>query len=1331
MKQKLRYGGIFLLFLLFNYSLSAQSVFLNEIHYDNDGGDTGEAVEIAGPAGTDLTGWNVVLYNGNDNSPYSTINLEGTIADLQGGYGVVAFTESGIQNGSPDGFALVDAAGEVVQFLSYEGTITAVEGPAAGLTSTDIQVSETGSTPLGFSLQLGGEGTAYSAFVWQDASAATFGSINNNQDFGGEVTDPNPDPDPEPEPEPQPEPANSIVFINELHYDNYSTDVEEGVEIAGTAGTELTGYSIIFYNGSVSQLKSYKTTPLSGIIPENQNGYGTVYFQVPSIQNGDPDGVALVDPEGELIQFLSYGGVFTPTDGPAAGIESTDIGVNESSSTPAGYSLQLTGEGSYYEDFTWAAEAQNTNGEVNNGQTFISPEPVLFVNELHYDTYSTDSGEGVEVAGTAGLDLSAYSILFYNGSNGEVYKTLPLSGSIPNLQSGYGTMEFPVSGIQNGAPDGLALVKGDEVLQFLSYEGTLIATNGPAAGMESTDIGASEAGVSAGFSLQLGGVGFSYEDFAWQEAQANTFGAVNINQTFGTEVIEPEPEVPVEPGTILAARAAEVGDKLIVTGTLTVTSHHGNTAYIQDNTGGIAIYGNLVTEAGLYNIGDRIRVTGTRAVYNELIQISDVETVEYLGVADEPIEAKEITLAELDNYRGQLVKITDMTFPDPGQLFFGNANYLVSDESGQAELRIDSDVDALVGKVQPESCAEVIGVVGRYNEINQLLPRMLEDLPCAEEFDPTYPGSDISKDLTLDVASWNIEWFGDEENAPSARQENSDEIQKEAVKAKLLELDADIITVMEISDDVLFGQMIDELEGYDYVLSNATSYPDSPGGQKVGFVYKTQTVHPIKSRPMFTSVHPFYGGDGSLLQDYPESPERFYASGRLPFLMEANVTISGKTQEMKFIALHARANSGSGSQNRYDMRKYDVEVLKDSLDTYYANDRVMIMGDYNDDLDFTVADANTTVTTYNKFIQDDQNYSFPTLALSEAGYRTYVVGNYNDMIDHIMITNELDRNYMEGSARVHYELYNSDYAYTTSDHFPISVRLVLSALSVGSIQASGVLCSEDDIVNATVTAEGGIAPYSYLWSNGQDTETATGLSAGNYSVEITDALGSTVTSEIKIQAAEAIVITMVEDKKVYAGYETSCTSLSAVAITGGSGEYTYEWSTGETSEVIQVCPSETTVYTLFVTDVKGCTAEATVTVNVEDVSCGKKGDKVLLCHNGHSICVAPQAVPAFLRKGATLGSCDEASLEIAVSKITAWPNPTFGNSQISVTATRPFKGSLMIYDINGTPLSEEKMKAGKGITNFPVLLEKYPKGIYVVKILAEGLESPALKVIKN
>ncbi|MGB7440639.1 MAG: hypothetical protein WA919_06195, partial [Coleofasciculaceae cyanobacterium] len=106
------------------------SVFINEIHYDNDGIDTGEAIEIAGPAGTDLTGWTLVLYNGTNSrrSPYNTRSLDGlTISDQGGGFGtiVLEYPSNGIQNGSPDGIALVDNNNSVIQFLSYEGSFTA------------------------------------------------------------------------------------------------------------------------------------------------------------------------------------------------------------------------------------------------------------------------------------------------------------------------------------------------------------------------------------------------------------------------------------------------------------------------------------------------------------------------------------------------------------------------------------------------------------------------------------------------------------------------------------------------------------------------------------------------------------------------------------------------------------------------------------------------------------------------------------------------------------------------------------------------------------------------------------------------------------------------------------------------------------------------------------------------------------------------------------------------------------------------------------------------------------------------------------------------------
>ena len=82
---------------------SAQTaVFINELHYDNSGTDADEGVEVAGPAGTDLTGWSVALYNGNGGAVYDTIALSGTIPDQGNGFGTLYFLRAGIQNGAQD-----------------------------------------------------------------------------------------------------------------------------------------------------------------------------------------------------------------------------------------------------------------------------------------------------------------------------------------------------------------------------------------------------------------------------------------------------------------------------------------------------------------------------------------------------------------------------------------------------------------------------------------------------------------------------------------------------------------------------------------------------------------------------------------------------------------------------------------------------------------------------------------------------------------------------------------------------------------------------------------------------------------------------------------------------------------------------------------------------------------------------------------------------------------------------------------------------------------------------------------------------------------------------
>ena len=158
-------------FYLFGIT-SAHAVFINEIHYDNDGGDSGEGIELSGEAGIDLAGWSLVLYNGSDSSSYSSDALYGVFMDMQNGMGVLDFGITRIQNGSPDGIALVDDLGSVVQFLSYESSFTAMSGVAEGMISSDIGVAETSSTSPGYSLQLMGTGREYADFSWASLPVA-------------------------------------------------------------------------------------------------------------------------------------------------------------------------------------------------------------------------------------------------------------------------------------------------------------------------------------------------------------------------------------------------------------------------------------------------------------------------------------------------------------------------------------------------------------------------------------------------------------------------------------------------------------------------------------------------------------------------------------------------------------------------------------------------------------------------------------------------------------------------------------------------------------------------------------------------------------------------------------------------------------------------------------------------------------------------------------------------------------------------------------------------------------------------------------------------------
>ena len=156
------------------------------------------------------------------------------------------------------------------------------------------------------------------------------------------------------------------VWINEIHYDNIGGDVNERVEIAGSAGIDLTGYTIYHYNGASGTILSSES--ITGIIVEIAEGLGVKNIEFNTLQNDD-EAIALVDPSGNVIQFLSYEGEVTATNGPAAGMTSTELPVSQQPAVTIGFSMQLTGAGSAYNDFTWTL-APDTINTINSGQSF-------------------------------------------------------------------------------------------------------------------------------------------------------------------------------------------------------------------------------------------------------------------------------------------------------------------------------------------------------------------------------------------------------------------------------------------------------------------------------------------------------------------------------------------------------------------------------------------------------------------------------------------------------------------------------------------------------------------------------------------------------------------------------------------------------------------------------------------------------------------------------------------------------------------------------------------------------------------------------------------------
>ena len=123
----------------------------------------------------------------------------------------------------------------------------------------------------------------------------------------------------------------------------------------------MDGYKITLVNKGSGSSNAYKNVNVSGECFPDGN---FIVLNIRGIQNGPADGIALYDSTGSLVEFISYEGVVTYN-----GVTSIDVGVAESSSTPATHSLQRIGDGCKGDDFTWEIPSPSSRGTVNSGQS--------------------------------------------------------------------------------------------------------------------------------------------------------------------------------------------------------------------------------------------------------------------------------------------------------------------------------------------------------------------------------------------------------------------------------------------------------------------------------------------------------------------------------------------------------------------------------------------------------------------------------------------------------------------------------------------------------------------------------------------------------------------------------------------------------------------------------------------------------------------------------------------------------------------------------------------------------------------------------------------------
>lgn len=288
----------------------------------------------------------------------------------------------------------------------------------------------------------------------------------------------------------------------------------------------------------------------------------------------------------------------------------------------------------------------------------------------------------------------------------------------------------------------------------------------------------------------------------------------------------------------------------------------------------------------------------------------------------------------------------------------------------------------------------------------------------------TFPDLHFGTDNTLDVVSWNIEWF------PTDGQTTINN-----VKGIVIALDAEVIAVQEIDSKSSFQTLINSLDDYD-------GYYINDDYQSLAYLYKKSEVQILDRYEIYAS--------SNYWSPFPRSPLVLKIKFR---------------NEIYYIINNHLKCCGDGDLDPYDTDDEETRRLRacNLLDDYIvdnlSNEKVIVLGDMNDEI--TNREQDNVFTT---FLSKPNEYSFADMSIAESNSSGWSYPSWPSHLDHILLTNELFEQVEQDDSSCevirlddHFSGGFNEYENKVSDHRPVGIKIKATPQGIFNLTSTTLL----------------------------------------------------------------------------------------------------------------------------------------------------------------------------------------------------------------------------------------------------------------------------------